>query len=566
VNGNVVSRIEIGPATGPSINPRSKRGPRGLALSPEGQTLYVLNRISNTISIVKTVTGAVVNEIAVGSFDPTPAAISNGRGFLYDAKLSGNGTASCASCHIDSDMDMLAWDLGNPGGQMQSVSTPFGTSSIHPMNGPMTTQTLRGLDALEPLHWRGDRASFLDFNGAFDSLMGGSQLSAADMAAYRDFINTIRFQPNPNQNLDRTLPASFAGGNPSAGRNTFLNEPFTGTVTCNTCHSANPGVGSNQAIIPASTLQEAQDFKVPHLRNIYQKLNFTSAPGANSIGGFGISHGGIDPSPFVFLSRPVFQTFSTDTTRKTNLSAFLQCFDTGMAPAVGYARTISASNLNDARVVSDWTLLENQAVANNIDLIVKGTVDGQRVGLLYRPGSNDYGSDRTGTGPFTRAQLRARIQAGDVLTPMGVPKGSGLRMGIDRNLDGILDGDTGTAPPPPAPAPVLHVANIFTTDAGGNPKSAFTRGQTVFWRVLIVDQNNSPVSSASVKSDVFRGTVLFGSSTTSTNTSGAALQSVTTRNNTTKGTYTIRVSTVTKTGATYNAAANTVSSTTFTIQ
>ncbi|HYP28845.1 MAG TPA: YncE family protein [Blastocatellia bacterium] len=566
VNGNVLSRIEIGPATGATVSPRTKRGPRGLAISPEGNSLYVLNRLSNTISVVSTVTESVVKEFPVGSFDPTPAAIKNGRGFLYDAKLSGNGTASCASCHIDSDMDMLAWDLGDPAGQMQSVTTPFGTSRMHPMKGPMTTQTLRGLNTQEPFHWRGDRATFLDFNGAFDSLMGGSLLSATDMAAYRDFINTLQFQPNPNQNLDRTMPASFAGGNPNAGRNTFINEPFTNNISCNTCHTANPGTGSNRAIIPASALQEAQDFKVPHLRNIYQKMNFNNTPGASSIGGFGLTHSGLDPNPFVFLSRPVFQSFSTDTTRKRNLSAFLLCFDTGTAPAVGYARTVSAANVDAAAVTNDWALLENQAAVNNIDLIVKGTVDGQRMGLLYQPGSNNYRSDRTGVGPFTRAQLRAKIQGGDVMTPMGVPKGSGQRMGIDRDLNGVLDGDTGPAPPPPAPAPIMHVANIFTTDANGNPKTTFTRGQTVFWRVVIVDQNNSPVSAASVRSDVFRGTTLFGSSTTLTNTSGTASQSITTRSNTSKGTYTIRVISVTKSGATYNSGANAVTSRTFTLQ
>ena len=57
----------------------------------------------------------------------------------------------------------------------------------------MTTQTLRGLNGLDPLHWRGDRTNFTHFNGAFDSLLGGSALSAADMDAYRDFINTLVF-------------------------------------------------------------------------------------------------------------------------------------------------------------------------------------------------------------------------------------------------------------------------------------------------------------------------------------------------------------------------------------
>ena len=561
VNGNIISRIEIGPSTGATVNPKTKRGPRGLALSRSGLYLYVSNRISNSLSVVDTSSSSVVKELGVGSFDPTPQVIRNGRGFLYDAKLSGNGSASCASCHVDSDMDMLAWDLGNPGGSMQSVVNNGTTFQFHPMKGPMTTQTLRGLSGLDPLHWRGDKASFLDFNGAFSSLMGGAALSSADMTAYRDFVNTIQFQPNPNQNLDRTLPATIAGGNPSAGRNTFLNEPFTSNITCNTCHAANPGPGTMKAIIPASLLQEAQAFKVPQLRNVYQKLNFNNSTGASSIGGFGVLHNGSVPGLFAFLSNPVFQNFSNDAVRKTNISAFLMCFDTGMAPAVGYARTVTSANVNNTAVINDWALLEGQAVAGNIDLIVKGTVNGQKMGLLYRPASNDYQTDRTGVGPFTRAQLTSNIAAGGVLTPMGVPRGSGTRMGIDRNLDGVLDGDL--APPPP-PAVVLHVGNLITTDVNGVAKTSFRRGQTIYWRALIVDQNNAPISGASVRTDVTGAVTTSKTSTTGSN--GWALFNVTTATNGARGTSTIRVNTVSKTGTTYNPGANVKTSVSFTLQ
>jgi YVTN family beta-propeller protein len=561
VNGNIISRIEIGPSTGATVNPKTKRGPRGLALSRSGLYLYVSNRISNTVSVVDTSSNSVVKELGVGNFDPTPQVIRNGQGFLYDAKLSGNGSASCASCHIDSDMDMLAWNLGNPDGNMQTVVNNGNTFQFHPMKGPMTTQTLRGLSGLEPLHWRGDKASFLDFNGAFSSLMGGAALSSADMTAYRDYVNTIQFQPNPNQNLDRTLPNTLAGGNPSAGRNTFLNEPFTSNITCNTCHAANPGPGSIRAIIPASLLQEAQDFKVPHLRNIYQKLNFNNSTGAASIGGFGVLHNGSVPSLFAFLSNPVFQSFSTDAVRKTNLSAFLLCFDTGMAPAVGYARTITSANVNSAAVINDWTLLEGQAAAGNIDLIVKGTINGQRMGLVYRPASNDYQTDKTGIGPFTRSQLTSNITAGGVLTPMGVPRGSGTRMGIDRNLDGVLDGDLG---PPPPPAVILHVGNLITTDVNGNAKTSFRKGQTIYWRALIVDQNNAPVSGASVQTGVTGA--LTASRTSTTGSNGWALFNMTTASNSARGTSTIRVNTVSKANTTYDPGANVKTSVTFTLQ
>lgn len=459
-SGNVQARIELNPdATGSAANSRTMRGPRGLALKP-GAALYVLNRISNTITIVDTGSRAVVGEIPIGSYDPTPAVIRQGRGFLYDAKLSGNGLVSCASCHIDAEMDMLAWDLGDRGGSLEtnnlliSISKlliPGGFSSnfvFHPMKGPMTTQTLRGLNGADPLHWRGDRTNFLHFNGAFGSLLGGAPMAAADMTAFRAYINTLVFQPNPNQNLDRTLPSTFAGGDPVAGRAAFLNTNYQGSGTlglkCNTCHTV--PTGSDRSVTPADLLQEPQAFKVPHLRNVYQKMRFTNAPGAQTTVGFGLVHDGSDPDLFAFLSRPVFGVFANDAVVKRNLSAFVQCFDTGTAPAVGYGRTVTSANVASQTVAGDWDMLESQAASGtNIDLVVHGTIQGARHGLFYQRGANNYASDRTGVAPFTRAALVARAAAGDVFTIMGVPPGSGRRIAIERRQNGVLDGDV---PPP----------------------------------------------------------------------------------------------------------------------
>ena len=470
-SGAVLARVELSPtAIGSASDPRNKRGPRGLALKP-GQALYVLNRLANSITVVNPMNHTVVREISIGSYDPTPATVRNGRGFLYDAKLSGAGLVSCASCHIDSEMDKLAWDLGNPQGNLETnqavvsgtkLLIPGGQTNdfvFHPMKGPMTTQTLRGLNGLDPLHWRGDRTNFLHFNGAFDGLLGGTVLSATDMQAYRTYINTIAFEPNPNQNLDRTLPASFAGGNPVVGRNTFLFTNYQGSgslgLKCNTCHAV-PN-GTDKSFTPSAALQEPQSFKVPHLRNIYQKMTFNNDPGASSIGGFGIIHDGTDPDLQTFLSRGVFGVFAAQTpagaTIRSNINAFVQCFDTGTAPAVGYATTLTADNVDLPGVTADWDLLESQAgLLTNIQLVVKGTIDGRQRGMLYQPATHDYRLDTVTLAPMTRTQLRSKVLAGDTLTLLGVPPGSGTRIGIDRNENGILDSDE--------PRPALRIARI----------------------------------------------------------------------------------------------------------
>jgi YVTN family beta-propeller protein len=466
-NGNILARIDVGHTAGSLADPRHKRGPRGLALNAGAQRLYAFNRIANSISIIDTAALSVVAEIPVGSFDPTPAVIRNGRGFLYDAKLSGNGTISCASCHVDAEMDLLAWDLGDPGGVTTpvtlSVTNGTGTNVIgtfvfqsHPMKGPLTTQTLRGLQGNEPFHWRGEKTNFLAFASTFNTLLGAAtNLAEADQVAFRDFINTLTFEPNPNQNLDRTYPTNFAGGNAAAGLQSFKTQPLANCGLCIVCHLVPPGSGSLNLIPPSN--EEGglpQNFKRPQLRDLYQRMGMATNAGAASLTGFGLMHDGEQPSLISFLSRPFFSDIPGNV--RTNLNAFLQCFDNGTAPAVGYTRTVTPSNLNSTIISNDWLLLETQASGSNIDLVVKGTIDGKFHGLLYQPASANYRVDTTNAALLTRAQLQAKVLAGDTLNLTGVPPGSGGRMAIDRDSDGILDGDV----PSPKLQVVLSSGNV----------------------------------------------------------------------------------------------------------
>jgi len=419
-NGNVLSFVEVSlpGGSGAKADPKHKRGPRGLALNAAAQTLYSLNRISNTISIIDTSRMAKSGEIPMGA-DPTPNLIKQGRGFLYDAKLSGNGTGACSSCHVDADMDHLAWNLGDRSGNMTQVDQHGQIFKFHPMKGPMLTQTLRGLLNLSPYHWRGDFANFATFNINFDKLMGNAEISNSDMATFTTFINSVLFLPNPYENLDRTLPNSLAGGNPNAGLRDYLTIHGTGSrrLTCNNCHTADPGPGSNRLL---SACCPPQPMKVPELRNIYQKLLYTRH-NAESIDGFGMEHDGHFSTAPDLLALSLFHYTPQE---KTDLIAYLLCFDTGTAPAVGYTITLTAANVNAKKQQSDWATLQSQAAAANIDLIARGTVQGQIHGLLYQPSQNTYISDSHTR--FTQAQLQALIRNGDTLSFMGVYPGSGI--------------------------------------------------------------------------------------------------------------------------------------------
>ncbi len=80
---------------------------------------------------------------------PTAAASSTTRSLS-----SSHGDSACASCHIFGDFDSLAWDLGESrrgGARTIPARSPIGpplvpfSPDFHPMKGPMTTQSLRGM-------------------------------------------------------------------------------------------------------------------------------------------------------------------------------------------------------------------------------------------------------------------------------------------------------------------------------------------------------------------------------------------------------------------------------------
>ncbi|HVG18486.1 MAG TPA: hypothetical protein VNI02_05485, partial [Blastocatellia bacterium] len=93
-----------------------------------------------------------------------------------------------------------------------------------------------------------------------------------------------------------------------------------------------------------------------------------------------------------------------------------------------------------------------------------------------------------------------------------------------------------------------------------------TRGQTIFWRVLVVDQNNSGVSGATVKTDLKAPNNTSTMFTSTSRADGWALFSTSTKNNSARGSYTVLINSVTKSGATYDARFNLKTSTTFTLQ
>ena len=441
--GRVVDRIAVG------------FGPAGLALDSKRQRLYVLNHLDATLSVVNLRTRQAIATVYL-RHDPTPDVVKQGRPFLYDAALtSRNGDLSCATCHVFGDLDGLAWDLGDPAGQTidypvrlkntQPLAEP--RQALHPLKGPMVTQSLRGLAATGPFHWRGDRfgnpstpgndvSSFKDFNPAFVELLGqGEEIPDSAMDAFARFVLTIRYPPNPNQRLDRAMDREQQAGFE------FFTGPFlsgAGQVNCEGCH--NLPLGTNR-LINFENIQVGRDMKTAHLRNLYQKVGRFNVPGPQ-VSGFGLLHDGTLDTVVNFLRLDTFffpgETEEEKDVTRRFLESYIMAFDTGMAPTVGRQLTISDELREKDRQLID--LLVTRAAAGDCDLTARGWEQKRLRGWLLRNGS--FYGDRSDETVLNLEGLLSRYRRhGEPLTITCVPPGDGLRSALDRDLNGHLDGD-----------------------------------------------------------------------------------------------------------------------------
>jgi DNA-binding beta-propeller fold protein YncE len=460
--GSILRRVDLRQPGGES---ESMRGPRGIVLTAD--RLYVLNKISDTLTTLHPADGSVLSEIPLGSIDPMPPGIRAGRGVLYDARLSGNGTLSCATCHVDADRDGLAWDLGDPGGGIFTVTSAglsshdstLYTQDLHPMKGPLTTQTLRGLatndaDPLDPIdgaqrppaaivtkfHWRGDKPSIQSFNSTFPNLMGGSLQTSERMDRMADYLRSIVHPPNPNLNPDRSLRADLPEGDAVKGRTVFLNHSQSHCIVCHDLPA-----GTDQNVDDFSLIERSQPFKNPPLRTVYQRAGiFLPTPGSDSLSGFGLgadgsAHALPTTHPYTSLAlihRPPIT--ASKAKALADLTAFVLSFDTGTAPSAGYDLTLNHANKTNAGLLALLTTLETRATAGDNGLVAWGRVAGSLRRYQWSPTLSLYlAEDQSAT--LTRNALLDLIAPGDSLTFAGVLPSETSWRGTDRDGDGTAD-------------------------------------------------------------------------------------------------------------------------------
>jgi hypothetical protein len=181
----------------------------------------------------------------------------------------------------------------------------------------------------------------------------------------------------------------------------------------------------------------------------------------DQVRGFGFLHDGSIDTVFRFHGATVFAQTATNPsgirivvdptdpvkapeelaanlTLRRELEAFVLAFDSNLAPIVGQQVTLRDDSGADA--AARVALLEARAASGECDLVVRAQLFRRSVGFLYRPATASFTQDRSAEPPVTDTLLRGLARHAP-LTFTAVPPGSGMRIGLDRDLDGVLDGD-----------------------------------------------------------------------------------------------------------------------------
>lgn len=188
--------------------------PNGLALSPDGKTLYVHNSFDYSISVIQNVgkTMTTVGVIPVATSGTLDQDTVQGRTLFYSASdpsmtVPGGGVA-CESCHLSGSSDGNVWQF------------PW---------GPRKTPSLMGrkIQDTAPYHWDGTEVDFdAFFTETVQVRMGGQGVSSQQISQITTFLQNLGTPDNPFRQPGGLTAAQQAG-----------QALFTGKAGCASCHS-----------------------------------------------------------------------------------------------------------------------------------------------------------------------------------------------------------------------------------------------------------------------------------------------------------------------------------------
>jgi YVTN family beta-propeller protein len=245
--------------------------PKRMTVSPDGDRVYVAERLEDRIAVIDVRSLAVVDRIELGG----PERISTLRlgARQFHGARAFQGQFSCRTCHPDEDQDALAWDFAGNG---------MGKNVVN-------TMTLREIGATSPFKWTGTNTSLY----MQDGIRFAKHLTRVDPFPTRELRALVAYiysiEAPPNRYRQPALTEAQRRGKALFERTTLADgTPIPPEGRCVTCH--NGAYQTNRAKFDVGTRRDTDSpgavFDTPQLVNLTDSdpyLHDGSAPTLESI-------------------------------------------------------------------------------------------------------------------------------------------------------------------------------------------------------------------------------------------------------------------------------------------
>jgi len=242
----VVRRLETG------------SNPQAVVVSPNGRLAYVANRLEDTLTVVDLAKFQIASTLDLGG-PKELAAIRRGERLFNAAKYCFQGQFACATCHPNSHLDGLAWNLETP---------QLGRDRV-------ANRTLRGIKDTAPYKWNGKNPDLATQCGPRIAkfLFRSEGFNTHELEDLITYLNQIPLPPNRHLAPDGQLTEAQERGKAIFYR-TQKNDGTTIPVynQCATCHPADSHYTSRSSfdVGSASKYDTISAFDTPQLDRVYE--------------------------------------------------------------------------------------------------------------------------------------------------------------------------------------------------------------------------------------------------------------------------------------------------------
>jgi YVTN family beta-propeller protein len=232
--------------------------PTSVAVSPDSRWAYVTNRLDDSVTVVNLAQAKVDSTIDLGGAKEI-TLMRRGEQMFHNAKVCYQGQFACGTCHPNSHLDGLAWNIETP---------QLGRDRV-------ANRTLRGIRETAPYKWNGHNPDLATQCGPRIAkfFFRSEGFNKQDLAALLTYLNDIPLAPNRHLATDGQLTDAQERGKAIYFRKTTNGgKEIPSQNRCDTCHPAETHYTARYSteVGSATKYDTSGLFDIPQLDRVYE--------------------------------------------------------------------------------------------------------------------------------------------------------------------------------------------------------------------------------------------------------------------------------------------------------